>query len=578
MTPRIVRDARGQHKPRLSALRYSEAMHHRSNFAPAVVALAAWAWCAPALGAGYECGRTPAAGHELEAELALARGSWARAGLAAACAALASDDPEVAERATRIAFDNVQWQAAVRAASRWLELEPGREEARRYLATSLLRLHRTEEAARQFGIVLDEAYAERAQGYLALLAILDGEANDTGAARIMDRMAAGDSGLAEAHYAASVLWQRAENGERALAAARRALALKPDWRQAGLAEARALLAMGRTDEGLARARALAADGDALSQLNLAWFLAGAGREDEAQALFEDLRRSGTAVPQALEGLGALGYTQRDYESARATFTELAQQGQGETALAYLGLIALRQGDEPLALRYLERVDAGPRATSSQLEAARLLEKRGAPLRAELLLDDYLAASPEAARDVVVRRANQLADAGHGDAALAIVDRAIRLYPDDDDLRLSRGFLLERLDRVPEAVAAMRDVLKRRPDDPTAQNSLGYTLVDRTRRTAEGLALVERAIEAKPDSYAIIDSVGWALYRAGRATEGLAWLERAWERSEDPEVAAHLGEVLWSLGRRDEAVELWNGALEEAPENRTLQRTLERHPR
>lgn len=543
-----------------------------------MVALAAWAWCAPALGAGYECGRTPAAGHELEAELALARGSWARAGLASACAALASDDPEVAERATRDAFDNVQWQAAVRAASRWLELEPGREEARRYLATSLLRLHRTDEAGRQFAIVLDEGYAERAQGYLALLAILDGEANDTGAARIMDRMAAGDAGLAEAHYAASVLWQRAENGARALAAARRALALKPDWRQAGLAEARALLAMGRTDEGLARARALAADGDALSQLNLAWFLAGAGREDEAQALFEDLRRSGTAVPQALEGLGALGYTQRDYESARAAFTELAQQGQGETALAYLGLIALRQGEEPLALRYLERVDAGPRATSSQLEAARLLEKLGAPLRAELLLDDYVAASPEAARDVVVRRANQLADAGRGDAALEIVDRAIRLYPDDDDLKLSRGFLLERLDRVPEAVAAMRDVLERRPDDPTAQNSLGYTLVDRTRRTAEGLALVERAIEAKPDSYAIIDSVGWALYRAGRATEGLAWLERAWERSEDPEVAAHLGEVLWSLGRRDEAIELWNGALEEAPENRTLQRTLERHPR
>jgi tetratricopeptide (TPR) repeat protein len=124
---------------------------------------------------------------------------------------------------------------------------------------------------------------------------------------------------------------------------------------------------------------------------------------------------------------------------------------------------------------------------------------------------------------------------------------------------------------------MRGVLKRRPDDPTSLNSLGYTLVDRTRHVQEGYALILRALEGKPDSYAVMDSAGWALYRLKRNAQALEWLQRAWERSPDPEVAAHLGEVLWAEGRQDEAKQLWQEALENSPENRSLQRTVARHP-
>ncbi len=552
-------------------------MHRFIAAAAAVLLLAVGTAFAPAAAALERCPRATPVAQESLARAALARGSWALAARHFACAALASDDPELAARATRAAFERAQWQAAARSAYRWLELEPGREEARRYLATTLLRLYRTDAATAQFAAILDQAYSDRGQGYLALLAILDGEANDTGAAQVMDALAAKDPALAEAHYANSVLWQRAEHGERALDAAQRALLLRPEWRLAGLAEARALLLLGRTEDGLASAATLAAGGDPLARLNHAWFLAGAGQETEALAVFEDLRRSQTAVPQALEGIGSIHYSQGDFEAARSAFAELAQQDRTGSALAYLGLIAAKQGDKALAVRFLERANSGARATSSQLEAARLLRELGAPERAEMLLDDYLATAPEADRDVVVRRANQLVDESRGADAIALLDRALALYPDDDDLRQARGFVLERLDRVPEAVAVFRDVLRRRPDDPTAMNSLGYTLLDRTRRVREGLALVERAVEHKPDSYAIIDSVGWGLYRAGRAAEAREWLERAWSRSQDPEVAAHLGEVLWSLGQRDEARELWSEAAAMAPDNRTLQRTLERHP-
>jgi Tfp pilus assembly protein PilF len=122
---------------------------------------------------------------------------------------------------------------------------------------------------------------------------------------------------------------------------------------------------------------------------------------------------------------------------------------------------------------------------------------------------------------------------------------------------------------------MRDVAKRRPDDPMTLNALGYTLVDRTKSVAEGTQLIERAIAVKPDSYAIQDSMGWALVQGGRLDEGMTWLERAWDLSEDPEVAAHLGETLWRMGRTDEAKRIWDDALAANPDSPPLKRAIER---
>ena len=159
-------------------------------------------------------------------------------------------------------------------------------------------------------------------------------------------------------------------------------------------------------------------------------------------------------------------------------------------------------------------------------------------------------------------------------AIALIDRALGVVP-DDGLLLARGFLLERIDRVPEAVTDMRKVAKRRPNDPMTLNALGYTLVDRTRSVAEGTELIERAIAAKPDSYAIQDSMGWALVQAGQLEQGKEWLDRAWVLSEDPEVAAHLGETLWRMGRPEDAKRLWDEALADNPDSPPLKRAIER---
>jgi tetratricopeptide (TPR) repeat protein len=555
----------------------TSAGYHASMRTQATIALAlllAVPAAAGARAAGSSCPRGDAWSLSVDAERALERGAWPEAARRYACAAALSPDAAVAERATRESFDWRQLERAAESARRWLELQPASEVARRYLATSLLRLYDEEGAAAQFSELQKTAYPDRARGYLVLLGILSSEGNETGAARVMERLAAENPQLPEAQYAAAMLWNRAEHGAKGLAAAERALALRPDYPQAEYARVQAFAAMGRDAEALDLSAKLAAGGDPLMQLSFAWQLLGADRRDDAVARFEDLRKGGgPAAADAAAALAAIAVDERRYADALRYLDDAARDPQQAEGLRWQrARVAEEQGDEAGAVRHYQAVRTGPRAIAGQLRAYRLLRRQGAPELAEMLLDDYLAAEPGDTVDVASGVAAILADEGKGKEAIALVDRALSVLP-DDGLRLARGYLLEREDRVPEAVAEMRRVVERRPNDPLALNALGYTLVDRTKSVAEGSALIARAIADKPDSYAIQDSMGWALVQSGKLDEGKDWLQRAWDRSEDPEVAAHLGETLWRMGRAEEAKKLWDEALADNPDSEPLKRAI-----
>ena len=147
------------------------------------------------------------------------------------------------------------------------------------------------------------------------------------------------------------------------------------------------------------------------------------------------------------------------------------------------------------------------------------------------------------------------------------------YPDDPALLYARALTWERRDDIAHAEADFRRILVAEPDNVNALNALGYTLADRTTRYAEALQLIDRARAAEPDSAAIIDSYGWVLYRLGRTKEALPELRRAYSMQKDPEIASHLGEVLWVMGQKDEARRYFDEARKLDPENRSLQRAL-----
>lgn len=154
-------------------------------------------------------------------------------------------------------------------------------------------------------------------------------------------------------------------------------------------------------------------------------------------------------------------------------------------------------------------------------------------------------------------------------------RGLAAYPDDAALLYSRALTWEHRDDIPRAEADFRRILVAEPDNVTALNALGYTLADRTTRYAEALELIDRARAAEPGSAAIIDSYGWVLYRLGRKEEALVELRRAYALQKDPEIGAHLGEVLWVLGQKDEARKYFEEARKLDPENRSLKRALEK---
>ena len=139
----------------------------------------------------------------------------------------------------------------------------------------------------------------------------------------------------------------------------------------------------------------------------------------------------------------------------------------------------------------------------------------------------------------------------------------------------RAELLVRMDRIDEAIKQYRVAVKKYPDSAASLNALGYTLADRTEQYAEAAKLIRKAIKLDPDSPAIIDSLGWVLYRQGKLEEALLQLESAYEGFPDPEVAAHIIEVLWQLERHDEAQALLQEVEGESPDHPLIKSIRER---
>ena len=163
-------------------------------------------------------------------------------------------------------------------------------------------------------------------------------------------------------------------------------------------------------------------------------------------------------------------------------------------------------------------------------------------------------------------------------AFALLDAQLAQTPDDLDLLYDHALLAEQVDRLDVMETELRRLIAARPNDAQAYNALGYSLADRNQRLDEALALIRKARELSPEDGFILDSLGWALYRKGELAAALIELRRAFALRQDPEIAAHLGEVLWLSGSKDDAQRTWQEALHKHPDNEELARTIKRFER
>ncbi len=173
------------------------------------------------------------------------------------------------------------------------------------------------------------------------------------------------------------------------------------------------------------------------------------------------------------------------------------------------------------------------------------------------------------------RASILREAGRTDQAVQVLERSDKELPDTPEIKYDLAMLYAAQGRYNELEPLLRQVIDLQPHNANAYNALGYTFADTNRNLDEAQDLLEQALELEPDNPYILDSVGWYLYRVGDYQASVEYLMRAYERMPDPEVAAHLGEVLWMKGRRAEATEVWLKALKDNPTNHGLERVMER---
>lgn len=513
--------------------------------------------------------------HLLMAEIAMRRDRPALAATEYLRAARTSEDPELAERAARVTAAYGTPEEALAAAQHWIALLPDALVARRFLARAYLQ---SDEPGRAIPEIarLRAAAGDVERPFLALLPLATAAEDREAARAAMAAVVADYPGDASGAYAHAYLALRAGDAALAAAEADRALGLDQGWMEAVVLRARAMAADGGVEEAL---EWLASRPEAASrelQLERALLLMTAERDDEARRVLKRILVATPADADALRALGYLEYFAGRAEAAREAFMMLLSSGRHtDDAAFYLGGIAEQAGELEEAVRLYASVNGGEHLVTAQVRLALLMFRMGRPELAVRHLEVFAQGHPETALELGMARAELLQRLGQPDEALAAYDALLQRYPDRLVLLYSRGMLRLQAEGVESALEDFERMVALQPDDPTALNALGFTLADLTERHEEAHALIRRALEIEPDSPAILDSMGWVLFRLGRPAEGLPYIQRSWELQRDPEIAAHLGELLWSLGRIDEARDIWLEAIVEFPDSRILLDTMGR---
>ncbi len=521
----------------------------------------------------------------LVGEIALQRGEPALAARAYYEAARDSQDPTLARRATEIALFARQRGLAMDAAQLWQKLDPSSDRARQ-MVTMLAQPGASGDLKNDLERVFADAAANGqtlGDAFLQLNRALSSQPDKTSVYHLVTDLAKPYPGAAEAHFAVALAGFNTGLADLEILAASareidRALELKPGWERAVLVKAD-ILAKSSPDNAIRYLNAFLAEtpGSRAASGALAQLYVEQKRYGDARGVFQRLLDAEPSDRELQYAVAAISVQMKDYPTAEHLFQELKKAGFGEPGAVafYLAEIAeeTHRYDDAIA-RYREVTD-GDRAWLAKLRIAAVMGKQGKVEEARQFLAGLEADGRDQEIQAQQAEAQLLQDAHDYQGAYKVLNTALVGNPDSADLLYDVAMVAEKLDRLDEAESRLKRVIELKPDNAQALNALGYTLVDRTQRAAEGLKLIEKAHVLSPEDPFILDSMGWAHFRLGNLEESEKFLRRALSERPDPEIAAHLGEVLWAKGERGRAREVWQSALKETPDNPVLLNTVRR---
>lgn len=516
----------------------------------------------------------------LLAEIAAQRGQLPQSAELYLALARETRDPRLARRATEIALHGRQLEPALQSARIWLETDPTDARARQTVIGLLAAAGRYDELKPMVVALLADEPQHLAQNLLHLnrLFARGGERKPIHA--LVEDVTTPYLALPEAHYARALAAFEMRDNAIARSAIQRALELRPDWENAALFRVQltenhgeAMAWLGEfvaahpraTEARLAYARALSAD----------------KRYVEARKEFNALLEQSAADP-AKQGdivfaVAVLSLQLDDTREAAKHLRRLIDidHPEADKARYYLGQIAEdgKRWDE--ALQWFSAVGRGESYLPARLHAANVMAKQGRLDAARQHLLQSEAGNPRERVQLLIGEAQLLREAGRVADAHAVLVDGLAQQPDQPELLYEVALLAEKLGRVDELESRLRRLIELRPDHAHALNALGYSLADRKTRLGEARELIERALALAPNDPFILDSKGWVLFRQGETQAALDTLNQAFHLRPDPEIAAHLGEVLWVLGHQAEARQTWDKARQEHPANEVLAETVKR---
>lgn len=492
----------------------------------------------------------------------------------------AAPDPALAERVIEVATYMGDNDAALSAARRWIGMEAGSADAQRAAGVIEARAGhalRATRSLRRFIALSGKPYAPSLGQVGELLS--QGVEREV-ALQVMRALVGDYPREPMAHYVLGALALHLGDDEQALDSAERALVLKPDFEPAVILKAESLMSLGRSSAALRMMRgALARHREAVAlQLAYARLLVQAKRYDAARAVFRNVLRRYPNNPDVLYTLGLLDFELGRDTEAKRYLQRLTRSGQHAAAAEYfLGRLAERAGDIASAMEHYSNVDGGSYQFDARVRIAYILAEQGDLDQARQYLAQLRASVIETSQkvDLYLVEGELLEKAADGAQAMDLYNVALNRYPGNPRLLYARALLAERLGDLGQAEADLGYIVQHDPHNAAALNALGYTLADRTDRYQEALGYIQRALALSPDDPAILDSMGWVQYKLKHYDEALSYLRKAYGQIKDPEVAAHLSEVLFVSGKRTEALRTLDAALKAHPGNASLEKVKQR---
>jgi tetratricopeptide (TPR) repeat protein len=494
--------------------------------------------------------------------------------------AQATRDPAVAERAVRIAVFARDQERGLEAAELWTALAPDDIDARRIYGALLLRAGRIDQTVEQLHAIVEPPNDDETR-FSLIGDMLAREKDKATAVQVMERIVATHQDNPHAIFAFARLLGRTGDFERSLDVLGQLLEKDPSYQRAVVYQARILQREGRTSEALAVLTGYLERAPDTPDVRMTYarLLVDAKRYEEARTQFELLSEQSPEDADVLYALGLLLLQTNRNEEAREQFRKLVDLGKRvDAAYYYLGQIAESGEELDAALDAYRHVDRGDHRLNAQIRVAMILAEQGDVSKARAHLQGIRVRNQQEAVRVYRSEAEILVRKDRLMDAMSVYDVALEEFPENNNLLYARAMLAEKLNMLDVLERDLRDVLSREPNNADALNALGYTLADRTDRYEEALEFIKRAYELKPDDHYIVDSMGWIMYRLGRHDEAVKYLRRAMELNGDSEIAAHLGEVLWVLGDKKAAREIWDTALETTPEDKRLLDVIKRFGR